>query len=238
MSLYKTRGIVIGRYEFGEADKIIVLLTPDKGVIRCVAKGIRRIKSKMAGHLELFTETELMLASGKNMDVVTSARMLSRPDVTANYDQMRIAYLVGEMVNRLGSDGDHPGLYELVHQTLHSLDNADFVLELWFKLRLLDVLGYRPGLNSCMKCHQKKEGEIYSFSDSLGGIVCSGCRVGIGQPISVDQIKFWRLILGGSVEGVRNISQSSRLAAEGLIICNQFYEYTFGKQFKSEQTLT
>lgn len=238
MSLYKTRGIVIGRYEFGEADKIIVILTQDKAVIRCVAKGIRRIKSKMAGHLELFSETEVMLASGKSMDVITSARMISRPDVTSSYDQMRIAYLVGEMVNRLGSDGDHPGLYELVHSTLNSLNSPDEVLELWFKLRLLDVLGYRPGLEDCMKCHQKKSEDDYYFSDNLGGIVCRRCKGSIGSSIGIDQIKLWRLMLSNNIDGVRNISKVNKLAAEGLMICNQFYEYTFGKQFRSEKTLT
>ncbi len=237
MSLYKTRGIVIGRYEFGEADKIIVLLTTDKGVIRCVAKGIRRIKSKMAGHLELFSETEVMMATGKNMDVITSARMLTRHDVTASYDQMRIAYLVGEMVNRLGADGDHPGLYELVSQTLSNLDHPDEVLELWFKLRLLDVLGYRPGLDACMKCHQKKENEDYSFNDALGGIVCRSCRVGLGSPMTIEQIKFWRILIDGSIARSRSVSKAVDLAKEGIVICNQFYEYTFGKQFRSEQTL-
>jgi DNA repair protein RecO (recombination protein O) len=238
MSLYKTRGIVIGRYEFGEADKIIVLLTPDKGVLRCVAKGVRRIKSRMAGHLELFTETELMLATGKNMDVITSARMVSRPDVTSNYDQMKIAYLIGEMVNRLGSDGDHPGLFELVHKSLTSLDRPDEVLEFWFKLNLLDVLGYRPGLKGCMKCHQNSEAQPYRFNDSLGGIVCSSCGLNSGTPISIDQIKFWRLALTQDIEKARSVINSKELAKDSLKICNQFYEYTFGKKFRSEQALT
>ncbi len=237
MSLYKTRGIVIGRYEFGEADKIIVLLTPERGIIRCVAKGIRRIKSRMAGHLELFTESELMLAEGKSMDVCTSARMLSRPDVTSSYDQMRIAYLVGEMVNRLASEGDHPGLYELVHNTLNSLKSSDEVTELWFKIRLLDVLGYRPGLQACMSCHKKDESQTYVFSDSLGGIVCKSCRVEGGQSMSTTQIKFWRFLLANELQKARNVKNSIELAKEGLVICNQFYEYTFGKKFRSEQAL-
>ena len=70
---YRVEAIVLRRVDFGEADRVLVLLTRERGKIPVVAKGVRRMSSRMAGHLELFTQSELMLAKGANLDVVTQA---------------------------------------------------------------------------------------------------------------------------------------------------------------------
>jgi hypothetical protein len=66
---------------------------------------------------------------------------------------------------------------------------------------------------------------------------CKSCRVEGGQSMSTTQIKFWRLLLANELQKARNVKNSIELAKEGLVICNQFYEYTFGKKFRSEQAL-
>ena len=68
---YLTKGIVIGRTNFGEADRIVRFFTPDRGKLSAIAKGIRKIKSRSGGHLELFGEVSLMLATGRGLDIVT-----------------------------------------------------------------------------------------------------------------------------------------------------------------------
>jgi DNA repair protein RecO (recombination protein O) len=238
MALYKTNAIIIGRHNFGEADRVMVLLTPDRGVIRAVAKGVRRIKSKLAGHLELFCESELMLAEGRNMDVLTSARLIHHTSIADDYDKMKLAYLISEMVGRLGSDGEHPGLYELVQQANAALtEKPDAVLELWFKLRLLDRLGYRPELGACMICHTSAPNRKYRFNVELGGIVDEGCATPASQPVTTEQIKFWRLLLGQPIGIIRRVDNAAVLAAATMPLCNLFYDHTFGKRFRSAEVL-
>ncbi len=239
MPTYQTSAIVIGRHNFGEADRVMVLLTPHRGVIRAVAKGVRRIKSRLAGHLELFCESDLMLAEGRNLDIVTSARLRRHVSVTADYDRLRLAYLLAEMVNKLGSDGDHPGLFELVQDTLLMLElgEAGALMELWFKLRLLDVLGYRPQLQACMVCQGSQPDAKYAFSPSLGGIVHVSCAGADAHPMVPVGIKFWRVLLGHPLDVAQRIDGAGQLAAGTLPACDAFYDHLFGRRFRSSEVL-
>jgi DNA repair protein RecO (recombination protein O) len=242
MGTYATRAIIIGRYNFGEADRILVLLTPDRGIIRGVAKGVRKIKSRLAGHLELFSESDLMLAEGRNLDVVTAARLQRHLATGDDYERMRLAYLIAEMVNRLGGETQpHEGLFELVQAVFIELaaGRANTTLELWFKLRLLDRLGYRPELGSCMVCGTTDSQRTYFFNVELGGIVDHGCTAASGSPaFSHDAIKLWRLMLAHPLGRIRSVAIAPELAAATLPICNAFYDYTFGKRFRSSEVLT
>jgi DNA repair protein RecO (recombination protein O) len=240
MAVYKSKGIVIGRHNFGEADRIIVFITPDKGVQRAVAKGIKRIKSRLAGHLELFCDSELMLAEGKNLDVITSARLQRHYSVTGDYDRLRLGYLVAEMINRLsGEDQQHDGSYELVGQTLAAIEEgpADTILELWFKLRLLDSLGYRPELDGCTVCGKSDPTLSYKLDVERGGIVNDSCAGMAGLSISNDQIKLWRLCLSNPIESVRRVNDAEVLTNGSLPLINAFYDHVFGKRFKSSEAL-
>lgn len=216
----------------------MVLLTPDKGVIRGVAKGVRRIKSRLAGHLELFCHSELMLAEGRSMDTITSARLVHRPSTSDDYDRMRLAYLFAEMVNRLSiNEEPHPGMFDLVRESFLGLGEADPVLELWFKLQLLDKLGYRPELSSCIVCDITDSGRQYLFDSERGGIVDQGCSAPGSHAVSHEQIKLWRLMLDRRLTDIRRIEKAADLSAESLRICDAFYDYTFGKRFRSAQVL-
>jgi len=75
--VYKTHAIVLKRINLGEADKILTLYTPNLGKLSAIAKGVRRPKSKMGGHLELLTHCSLMLARGQNLDIITQSETIS-----------------------------------------------------------------------------------------------------------------------------------------------------------------
>lgn len=241
MPTYSTNAIIIGRHNFGEADRILVLLTPERGVVRAVSKGVRRIKSRLAGHLELFSESELMLAKGKNMDIVTAARLHHHLAVGDDYDRMRLAYLFAEMVNRLGAENEHQeGMFELVHQAYQALaaGETSVALELWFKLRLLDLLGYRPELGGCVNCGTSDSAREYTFNIELGGIVDLGCSIPGRDPMTHTQIKLWRVMMKRSYNAIALVDAVATEAVATLPICNRFYDYTFGKRFKSSETLS
>lgn len=238
MATYKTPAIIIGRYNFGEADRIIVLLTPERGVIRAVAKGVRRIKSRLAGHLELFSESELMLAEGKSLDTITSARLQKHISIGDNYALMQLTYLIAEMTAKLSGEDEHPGLFELVHDALTSAqENPDNVTELWFKLRLLDHLGYRPELDACIVCGISNVGMEYRFDAERGGIVDLRHATAISEPITHQQIKFWRLLLGQPMTVVRRVPNATELTHQTMSLANLFYDYTFSQRFRSTEAL-
>ena len=243
MAMYKTTGLVLRRHNFGEADRIVTLLTPDRGKLRVVAKGIRRIKSRMAGHLELFSRSQLMLVEGRNLDIITSARLQHyQANGWADYERVRLAYLVAEIIEKLTSDeGDpQPELFALASQFYELLEaNTDLGwLELVFKLQLANHLGYRPELSVCRSCGRGGVDNEYFFSPTLGGIVDASCLAGsLAVSMPHNQIKLWRWILAQSRIIAEPPGGTSELLSPGLAIINSFYDEVFGRRFKVDQIL-
>jgi DNA repair protein RecO (recombination protein O) len=237
---YQTTGIVIGRTNFGEADRVIRFLTPDHGKVAAVAKGIRKIKSRSGGHLELFGEVSLMLIPGHNLETITSARLLWYPhQLVGAYDRLGLAFAIAKAVDRLTEPGQPAAaLYAVVREALGALDEgaAGPLVELWFKLRLLDTLGYRPELSGCIICGQHGQDATYAFSTERGGIVCHGDSSSIDAPFTAQDIKFWRLLCDYPYVTIAHIANAETLAAATLSLCDGFYEHHLGLSFKPTLT--
>lgn len=237
MAYYKTTGIVLRRMNLGEADRIITVLTRDHGKVRAVAKGVRRIKSRMAGHLEPFGAVEMMFATGRNLDVITSARLIRSGDAIAGApESLSYGFLLAEMLDKLVEEGvEQAALYEVVEACYDDLAQmgGDATVELYFKLRLLDALGYRPRLEGCSICGTNNLEASYFFVPEVGGIVDDTCTSQRQYPMRANQIKLWRLMLDNPLHQIRRLNGVVELVADGLMICNYFYEYTFGKRFMS-----
>jgi len=237
---YKTTAVILRRVNYGEADRIITFLTPADGKISAIAKGVRRLNAKLAGHLEPFNQVELMLASGKNLDIVTSARTIKRnSNIAENYERLRLAFLCCEMVDKLTSEaqGSKP-LYNLLSMVFETLDSGtDPALgELYFKLKLLDILGYRPDLSKCMESLEEIEaGKRYFFSAEKGGVV-EKPYAKVGHPeITTDHIKLWRLVLDYPLSSLAKIRNVAQAASQSLPVADEFYDYLFGKRFKAAE---
>lgn len=239
MPTYKTHGVILRRTAFSEADRILTVLTPDHGKISAIAKGVRKQGSKLGSHLEIFNQIELMLAKGKNLDVVTSARSVKRFEgIVASYDAMRIGFLVCEMVNKLTDNQVAPQVYDLVLHTFSALNvyAKTNVTELYFKLHLLDILGYRPDLSKCMASHDEiKAGTHYFFSSERGGFVHEQHGNGHEPKITTNHIKLWRLIYDYPLAKLQKVKGAGEAAGETLPILDEFYNYLFGKRFKSAE---
>ncbi len=236
MPTYQTTGIIIGRTNFSEADRIIRLLTPSHGKVSAVAKGVRKIKSRLAGHLELFGEANLMLASGRNLDLITSARLIWYPHhLAANYESLGLAYAFVTALDRLTEPGQaNPNLYHLLASALQALDAGATgpLPELWFKLRLLDLLGYRPDLTGCLICGRHDLDTAYAFSPDRGGLVCTADAAPGDQPFNPSVIKLWRLLSSQPYEPISRIVGAPDLATATLATCDAFYEYHLGRAFR------
>lgn len=123
--VYSTEAVVLRRTNFGEADRILTLFTPSYGKVRAIAKGARRTTSRLAGHLEPFTRTQLLLATGRELDIVTQAEGRERLDHLRDHHWHATgAWYIAELVDRFLEDADpHPRLYQLFTRTLRLLDD-------------------------------------------------------------------------------------------------------------------
>lgn len=147
---FRTQAIVLRRTNYGEADRVISFLTPERGKISAIAKGVRKQKSKLAGGLELLAVCDVTLAEGRgNMALVTSARMEQfYGDILHEYERMELAYAFIKDINRVAETVTEAEFYYLLRDALQFLNTKTIdwrLVELWFRLRLQALLGH--GLN-------------------------------------------------------------------------------------------
>jgi DNA repair protein RecO (recombination protein O) len=195
---YRVEAIVLRRIDFGEADRVLVLYTRERGKQPVVAKGIRRISSRTAGHLELFTRSEIQLAKGANLDVVTQAETRDpyralREDLT----KTSTAYLIAELTDALTEEAiEQPELFDLLADAFRALGTNDDprLLAAHFQVSLLDVAGFRPVLMQCVSCQESLLPGKNGFSAYLGGALCPRCTPAepSARPIDSDVLKVLR----------------------------------------------
>ena len=222
--VYRTDAVIIRRSDFGEADRLLTLFTP-QGKRRVVAKGARKTTSRLAGHIELFTYTSLLLAVGRNLDIVTQSTIRQGFE-TLRGDLRRIgaAYYAAELIDRLTEEDDeNRPAFELLVATLGALDgsrNVDLALR-YYELHLLGYLGYRPQLYHCAACQEALTEEADRFSPASGGVLCPRCAAGdrTAMPISLGAFKLLRFLQTQPLEAIErlNISATVREEAEQLL---------------------
>ncbi|MEX2279372.1 MAG: DNA repair protein RecO [Acidimicrobiia bacterium] len=178
MAIRHDSGIVLRSYPFGEADKIVVLLSPLHGKLRTVAKGVRKTKSKFGARLESFMEVDVVLYEGRNLDLITQADLRSSfPSLRKDLDAVAAASTMAEVVDAVAQENEASvALFELFRRGLAALDagrtSPDVVTA--FLLQLLGVQGLAPALTMCASCG--REDHLDRFSVAAGGIICGECR--------------------------------------------------------------
>ncbi|HEY9723927.1 MAG TPA: DNA repair protein RecO [Oscillatoriaceae cyanobacterium] len=173
--------IALRGYPLNEADRILVLMTREEGLKRVLAKGLRKPKNRIGGRLEPLRENELLLAKGRNLDIVTQVDSLRAwPDVQRDFDCLAAAMGAAELLIAFVEEGDpHPEVYDLFVDLLAALRPgvpAETLLAA-FELQLLDLVGYRPDLAACMACDRPLEAEdVHGLNVEGGGAVCVHCE--------------------------------------------------------------
>lgn len=194
----RVEAVVLRHSDWGEADRILVLFTREMGKVRAIAKGVRKLRSRKAGHLEPFTRVTLQLAKGRNLWIITQAETVDayqplREDLVL----MGYAAYVIELIDRSsGEEGQNLPLYRLLINTLQRLAESDdpFQVVRYYELRLLDLLGFRPELKVCGNCGKAIQPEDQFFSAETGGALCPNCGKGTPnvRPMSMRTLKFLR----------------------------------------------
>ena len=174
--LYRVSAIVLKRREQGEADRLLTVMTRDRGKLTLLAKGVRKPASRKAGHIEPFTYVELLVAKGKSLDLVTQAETLeAHRALREDLWRSSWAYYVVELADAFTQDDDpNAPLFDLVLETLSRL-NAGFDPALavrYYELHLLSLVGYQPQLFHCVQCDAPLQPEVNFLSLERGGALC------------------------------------------------------------------
>jgi DNA repair protein RecO (recombination protein O) len=196
---FRVEAVVLRHADWGEADRILTLYTRERGKVRAIAKGARKIRSRKAGHLEPFTRVTLQLARGRDLLIVTQADTLDAY-LALGADLVKTgcaSYLV-ELMDRFTyeEESENYDLFRLLTESLSRIaDETDpWLATRYYEVRLLDLLGYRPHLFECANCGEKIQPVDQFFSPAAGGILCPKCGVGLPGvwEISMEALKIFR----------------------------------------------
>jgi DNA repair protein RecO (recombination protein O) len=225
--LYRTDAIILRRSDFGEADRLLTVFTPDHGKLRLLAKGVRKITSRKAGHVELFMLTDMLVARGRTLDIISQAEVVEAyRNLREDLDKTSHAYYLAELVDRFTEEQDaNTPLFELLALTLARLGHVDdpFVTLRYFELHLLSLTGFQPQLHFCVACEepiQPVENNYFHFID--GGVLCS--QHGEIRPnaelIPLPVLKVLRFLQTESWEKVANLqlTATTRQQVEALLL--------------------
>lgn len=189
----KTLAYVLRRTNYGEADRILNLITPE-GKISAIAKGVRKEKSKLAGGIEMFSLVELHLRRGKgDLNVVASAKMIKYYDkLLVDLNKMELAAMMLKNINRLADSSDSPEYFKIIDQSLSSLNGGvdEMLVESWFLLNLAKASGEE--VNLYRDADGRKLSAEYRYAwDPIGAVFFEKSSGDYGA----DEIKVLRLIL-------------------------------------------
>lgn len=196
--VFRTEGIVLKGYDYGEADRILTLYTPQLGKLRAIAKGVRRIKSRKGGHLDLFTRTNLLVARGRQLDIITQAETIeSFAAMRTDLVRLSYAHYVAELVDAFTVEqmANYPAYATTVAALRRIAASDDAALSVRsFEMQLLALMGYRPQLFRCLSCDATIEPAANRFSPKMGGVLCPACAGDdqAARPISVQALKLLR----------------------------------------------
>jgi len=213
---FRVEAVVLRHAEWGEADRLLTLYTRERGKLRALAKGARKVRSRKAGHLEPFTRVTLQLAKGRDLPLVTQAdtRQAYLP-LRADLVKTAVASYVVELLDRFTyeEESESTAIFRLLAETLERIaQEADPYLAIrYYEMRLLDALGFRPHLFECANCGEKILPVDQYFSPSQGGVLCPRCGSGLpgAWEVSVEALKYLRHFQRSSYPE----AQRARLAA-------------------------
>jgi len=248
---YQTRGIILKQTKLGEFDKIVTIYTPEFGKLTAVAKGACRPKSKLGGNVEPLTYSLMLLARGRNLDIITQSQTING-FLALKSDLWRMAcglYILELIDSFTVEGGENRPLFDLLLDILTQLSDpgSNEALLRYFELHLLHHLGYRPQLRRCVSCDSPLKPVTNLFSPSKGGLVCPNCNAEENNcqeqidaisfnpsiPFSVGALKVLRLWQSCDYATARRVKIKPELSAELARILHEYIRYILQRELKS-----
>ena len=237
--LYRTDALILRRADFGEADRLLTILTPGRGKLRVLAKGARKITSRKAGHIELFMLTDMFLSRGRTWDIVSQVEIVEPyRAVREDLEPTSHAYYLAELVDRFIEEHDpNQPLFELLALTLARLGNLSqaFLALRYFELHLLSLTGFQPQLYYCLACNEALEPAENYFHFADGGTLCPehGSVRPQADPLPLPVLKVLRYLQSESWEKVANLqlTPATQNQVEKLLL--SYITFILERQLKS-----
>jgi len=227
----KVEAIVIAHKDYAEADRFVRIFSLEHGKLNTLAKGVRKVHSRKAPHLEPFTHSALVLARGQSFWIITQA------DTISNFSSIRedlaktseAAYIL-ELIDKVTVEGQsEPALFRLALDTLRRVnDGSDAYNPVrYFELRFLDAAGYRPELIACVACGKQIQAQDQFFSASMGGILCPQCGVleSGAMPASRDALRFFRHFQRSTYQQLEKLTVPKQIQTELSKLINSYISH-------------
>lgn len=222
MRLYRDRAVVLRQHKLGEADRIVTLLTRDHGLVRAVAKGVRRTRSKFGARLEPFAHIDAQLYPGRNLDIVTQVVSIDAfaTDIVNDYGRYTCGCAMLETAERLAGEerAPAPALHGLTVSALRAVADGrrsrDLLLDAYL-LRAMGIAGWAPALSECARC--ATPGPHRAFHVGAGGSVCTHCRPAGSTTPPPGVLDLMSALHDGDWDFAENTPQSHRNYVSGLV---------------------
>ena len=186
---FMTEAINLKNYPLNDNDSIVVMFSKSKGLMRAVAKGAKKPKSKLGARIQMFIANQLMLFEGKNLDTIAQAQSLNTfSKIRSDLDKLSYSMYIAELVNNFCSsqynnDENYCEIYDLIFYTYEKMAQAStkeeiLLTSLKFQIKLMNLLGWGLDFNYCSKCQKDIEDNIEQscfYSYSLGSFLCAEC---------------------------------------------------------------
>ena len=251
--LYRTEGIVISRRDQGEADRVLRLCTPS-GKVDVLAKGARKLRSRKAGHIELFTRSAFVLSRVPNYwDIISQAETVE-PHTRLRSDLLRGAYAryAVELLDRFFTEAQGgTAVFDLLDRTLTWLceaedDQLDTIAR-FYEQHLLGLAGFRPELFRCVgehdepkllgRGHVEDDRRPFGFAPEHGGALCPDCyeankRVPDVMPLSPNALRFLQACQRSSYAALASRTISPSLHGELERVMHHYVTYHLEQDVK------
>lgn len=183
MNSYVTDAINLKSYSLSESDKIVVMYSKEKGLIKGIAKGVKKPKSKLGARMDLLVANTVMLHKGKNFSTIYQAETLDTfRHVRTDLDKIFYSMYVAEIMNNFGLEDDPSSeiIYNLLYKALHCISEAESKVQIMlavikFQLKMMKESGFSLEFDNCLNCRHAVKGETVYFVSDLGGVVCPDC---------------------------------------------------------------
>lgn len=233
MAIRNDQGIVLRGYPFGEADRVVVLLSPNHGKLRTVAKGVRKTTSRFGGRLEPFTHVDLVVYEGRNLDTITQVSIIEGfPRLRSDLPSVVAAGTMVEAADAVAQEGESSlRLFLLLQRGLRALDSgvggSDLITS--FLLKLAGVVGVAPALESCAACGRGDR--LVSFSFASGGVLCERCQGERGMRLRAGLTGYMAALEKADFADLPDRDDS--LSGDAMGVARRFVEYHLDRSLAS-----
>ena len=237
--LHRVDGVVLRRFNYAEADRILVIYTRERGKVRAIAKGLRRPTSRLAGHLELFSRGEIILAQGRELDVVSQVQIIKPfAGLRTDIERTAQAFVIAELIDA-GTPDAHaqPDLYGTLVDSLSAIEEhrRPDIASLQAQIHVLARLGFRPELQRCLHCRHELQPVQNFIYPARGGVMCPDCaglQAG-GRAMSVDTLKLLRVLQRSSGPGSVTLSVKTALVQAATGELRMLSEHLLERSFRT-----